>query len=194
MSWQITLLYLFSWNCTWFGQKVPIKVQNFRLSTAHVKYHQIYTLLSSFFWKYIKFQVKKYRGVMSHDTDEWCKIWRKLICCFKTEKNLVNFDRVLESLLCKQLLLFLLYKVYNVWAKKVEMSYRSWHWGVMQNLKKTDLWFGKWHEEFGKFSPEHLKVSKLGLWWDPFVQSRKCMSLKFTEELYIMTMKNDAKL
>ena len=22
-----------------------------------------------------------------------------------------------------------------------------------------------WHEGFGKFSPEHLKVSKIGLWW-----------------------------
>ena len=21
--------------------------------------------------------------------------------------------------------------------------------------RKADLWFGKWHEEFGKFSPEH---------------------------------------
>ena len=27
----------------------------------------------------------------------------------------------------------------------------------MQNLKKTDLWFIKKHEEFGKFSPEQLK-------------------------------------
>ena len=26
--------------------------------------------------------------------------------------------------------------------------------------RKTDLWFGKWHEEFGKFSPEHSKLSK----------------------------------
>ena len=34
----------------------------------------------------------------------------------------------------------------------------------------------KWHEEFGKFLPQHSKVSKL----------------KFTEELWIMTMKNDA--
>ena len=45
---------------------------------------------------------KKYRGVISHDTKEWCKVWRK-----------------------------------------------------------TDLWFGKWHEEYGKFSPEQLKLSKL---------------------------------
>ena len=49
------------------------------------------------------------------------------------------------------------------------------------------------NEEFGKFSPEHSKVSKLELWWGPFIQSRKCMSLKFTEELWLMIMKNDAK-
>ena len=63
----------------------------------------------------------------------------------------------------------------------------------MQNLRKSDLWFGKWHEEFRKFSPEHTKVSKLGLLLDPFVQSRKCMSLKFTRVLCVMTMKNDTK-
>ena len=34
-----------------------------------------------------------------------------------------------------------------------------------------------------KFSSEHLKLSKLVFSWDPFVQSRKCMSYKFTEEL-----------
>ena len=41
--------------------------------------------------------------------------------------------------------------------------------------KKTHLWFRKWHGEFGKFLPEHLEVSKLGIWWDHFVQSRKCI-------------------
>ena len=45
---------------------------------------------------------------------------------------------------------------------------------------KFDLRFGKWHEE-------------LGLWCDPVIQSRKLLSLKLTEELCIMTMKNDAK-
>ena len=59
--------------------------------------------------------------------------------------------------------------------------------------KKTELWFEKWHDKSGKFSPEGLKVWKLGFWWDPFVQSRKYISLKFTEELCLVTMKNDAK-
>ena len=90
--------------------------------------------MGSFWPTYIMFELKKYRRVIFHDTEEWCKIWRK-----------------------------------------------------------TDLWFEKWHEEFGKFSPEYSKVSKLGLWWGPFLQSRKCMNFRFTEELYVMTMKNDTK-
>ena len=53
VSWEITLLHFFNWNCTWFEQKEPIRVQNFRLSTAHVKFHQFCTLISSFC--YIKF-------------------------------------------------------------------------------------------------------------------------------------------
>ena len=35
--------------------------------------------------------------------------------------------------------------------------------------------------------------SKLGLLWETFIPSRKCMSLKFTEELCVMTMKKNAK-
>ena len=35
-------------------------------------------------------------------------------------------------------------------------------------------------------------MSKLVFSWDPFVQSRKCMSLKFTGEFCVITMKNDA--
>ena len=101
----------------------------------HLKVSKLFTLMCSFWAKYILFELKRYRGVIFHDTEEWCKIWRKI-----------------------------------------------------------DLWFGKWHEEFGKFSPEHLKMSKLGLWWDSFVYSRKCMSLKFTEELCVMTMKNYTKI
>ena len=99
----------------------------------HLKVWRIFTLIGSFWAKYILFELQKYRRVFFHYTEEWCKIWRK-----------------------------------------------------------TDLRFGKW-QEFGKFSPEHLKVSILGLWWDPFVRSRKFMSLKFREELCVMTMKNNTK-
>ena len=36
-------------------------------------------------------------------------------------------------------------------------------------------------------------MSKLELLWDPFVQSRKGMNLKLTEEVCVMTMNNSAK-
>ena len=84
-------------------------------------------------------------------------------------------------------------KKYIVSATKVQTSYLSWHWGVMQILKKNWLVVWKKTWEFGKFSPEHLKGSKLKHWWGPFVQSRKGMTLEFTEELCVMTMKNNAK-
>ena len=48
--------------------------------------------------------------------------------------------------------------------------------------RKAYFLFQKW-QEIGKFSLEHLKVSKFVFSWDPFVQSRTCMSYKRTEEL-----------
>ena len=48
VSWEITLLLSFSWKCTWFGQREPVIVQNFRLSTAHLKFEQICTWMGSF--------------------------------------------------------------------------------------------------------------------------------------------------
>ena len=47
---------------------------------------------------------------------------------------------------------------------------------------KTGLFFGKWHEEFGKYLSQHWHVSKLEVRWHYFIQSRKYMSLKFTGE------------
>ena len=125
------------WWKIWRGIELPFRnwhkeFGEFLLENSKVS--KIYTLMCCFWPKYIMFALKKYRGVIFHDTGEWYKIWRK-----------------------------------------------------------ADLWFGKWHEEFGKFSLEHWKVSKLRLWWIPLIQSRKCMSLKFTVELSVMTMKNESK-
>ena len=99
------------------------------------------------------------------------KFEKKLIFCFENDKNLVNFD----------------HKSYNtrvIFHDTVE-SCKIW--------RKTDLWFGKWHEEIGKFSSVHLKLSKLLFSWDPFAQSRKCMGYKLTEELQVIKIKNDKK-
>ena len=128
---------------------------------------------------------------MKNDT----KIEEELTCHFKIDlRNLKNFDLstrkskkfVLIGSLWQKYIMFELQKYRGVIFRDTEEFRKFW--------RKTDLWFEKWREKFGKFLPEHLKVSKLGFWWDPFVQSRKCMSLKLTEEICVMTMKNDIKI
>ena len=89
--------------------------------------------------KYILFELQKYRGVIFHNTEEICKVWRK-----------------------------------------------------------TDLWFEKKLSKFWHIFTRALIKVKIGtfkgLYWDFFfVQSRKGMTLKFAEELSVMTMKNNAK-
>ena len=100
----------------------------------------------------------------------------KAIFCFKNDKNLVNFDPSTQKSQKFALWLVPFVQSCNVWPEKVQNSYLSWHWRSTQTLKKNWLWFGKWHEEFGKFSSKHFKVSKLVLSWDPLFQSRKYMS------------------
>ena len=103
------------------------------------------------------------------------KLEKKLIFSFKNDNNLVNFDPSTKK--SKTFALWLVptkYKTFDlkkyrrVIFHESEESCKIW--------RKIDLWFGK-------FSSEHLKVSKLVFSWDPFVQSRKCMSYKLTEEL-----------
>ena len=58
---------------------------------------------------------------------------------------------------------------------KIEIELQKYRGVILHDTKeiykfwrKPDLWFEKRLEKFGKFSPDHLKLSKLGLWWDPF--------------------------
>ena len=69
---------------------------------------------------------------MSHDTEEWCKTWRKI-----------------------------------------------------------DLLFQKW-QEFSEFWPEQSKVSKISTLIGSFC-AKYILDLKSTEELSLMTLKNDAE-
>ena len=122
------------------------------------------------------------------------KFEEKLTCCLENDRrNFANFHQStrkcqnwnFNKILLSKYILFELQKYRGVIFHDTEELCKFW--------RKTDQWFEKRHEKFGKFSPEHLKVSKLGLWWDPFVQSRKCLSLKFTKVLCVNAMKNYAK-
>ena len=97
-------------------------------------------------------------------------------------RNLDNFRRAVESPKSWNSMGYICLKTTFLHLKHYLHIYLT--------LLSTDLWFGKRHEEYGKFFSEH---SKLGFWWDPLIQTWKCMSLKSTEKLSVMAMKNYAK-
>ena len=127
---------------------------------------KIGSLMESFYPTYEMHELEIYRGVMCHENEEWCKMWREIDLSFQNWHE--EFDEFWPehskiSKICTLMGCF--------WPKCIMFEFRKYR-GVMFDSsqgwykiwKKTDLCFQKWHEEFGKFSPEHLKVSKLGLW------------------------------
>ena len=122
------------------------------------------------------------------------KFEEKSICCFKNDKNSLNFDLgtqisnicTVVCLFCAKYIAFNQKKYRGVIFNDTEKSCKIW--------RKTGLWFGKWNQEFGIFLPEHTKVSKFGLLLGPFIQSRKWMSLKCTRVLFVMPMKSNTKV
>ena len=56
--------------------------------------------LMEFFWpKYVMFELKKYRGVMNHYTEDRCKLWKKNdLWFYKWHEELVNFTGALKNL------------------------------------------------------------------------------------------------
>ena len=65
---------------------------------------------------------------MSHDTEEWCKFWRKLTLGSKNDiRNLVNFDASKDKSENLHFNVLLLPIEYKVSAKKVQRNYFPWH-------------------------------------------------------------------
>ena len=83
-QWRVTQKFKRNWlavlKLTWTSQiltRAPNSLKN-------------YFCLIGFLWpKYILFELQKYRGVIFHDTEEICKVWRKTDLWF--EKRLQKF-------------------------------------------------------------------------------------------------------
>ena len=82
----------------------------------------------------------------------------KLICCFKNDKNLVNTRKSQKLVLW--LVPFVQSKKYL--TSKVQRSYLSWHWRVMQNLKQD--WLVVWKITWGSWQifPRAFESLKIG--------------------------------
>ena len=121
------------------------------------------------------YEIKIHRGVICHDNEEWYNWqWRTL--------------QILSQALEKMCVL-----VGSLWPKYITFElqkYRGVIFHDVEELWKFWSWIGVWKIslEIWQISPGHMKVSKLGLWWDPLAQSRKSMTLKFTGELCVMAL------
>ena len=98
---------------------------------------------------------------MCYDNEQWWKIWRGI------DLSVQNWHEEFDDLWPEQTkiskmcaLMFCFWQLYKAWAEK---KYRG---GMFDGTeywckiwRKTDLYFLKWHEEFGKFSFTCLKIA-----------------------------------
>ena len=112
--------------------------------------------------KYLIFDLKKYRRVVFHETEEGYKIWRGIDLSFENWHKEFDTFWPEHSKVSKNFTL-----MGSFWAKYILFDLKRYRGVIFHDIeewckiwRKTDLSFGKWHEEFGKFSPEHSKVSK----------------------------------
>ena len=127
-----------------------------------------------------KILVKKHRGCISHDPEGWCKIWRKTDLLFqkwqefgeiRPEHLKISKTCTFICSCCAKYLMFDLKKYMGVVFHDTEGWCKLW--------RKTDLWFAKWHEEYGR-ALESLKVGSLMMIMNCFcgmVDRRKAFSL-----------------
>ena len=90
------------------------------------------------------------------------KFEEELTCHFKIDiRNFTNFDSGTGKSKKKPTLMGCFWPKYIMLEVR---KYRGVMFDAMQDWYKVwreaDLYFQKWHEEFGKFSPEHLQRSK----------------------------------
>ena len=134
-----------------------------RFSPEHLKVSKIFTLMGSFWPKYILFELKKYRGAIFHEIEEGYKIWGAIGSLFLNWNK--EFDKfwpdhskvskifTLMGSFWANYILFELKKYGGVIFHGTEEGYKIW--------RGIDSSFLNWHKEFDKFWPEHLKVSKI---------------------------------
>ena len=141
----------------------------------HLKVSKIFILMRSFWAKCILFKLKKNRGVIFHETEEWYKIWRAIESSFQNwhkefdkywlERSEVSKIFTLMGSLWAKYVLFELKKYREVIFHETEERYKIW--------RAIDSSFQNWHKEFDKIWPEHSKVSKIfilmGSFWAKYI-------------------------
>ena len=121
--------------------------------------------------KVYKILAKKYRGVISHDPEDWWKIWRKTDLLFQKwqefsevwpEHLQVSKTCTFICSCCAKYLMFDL-KRYRGWELSLTAlkGYAKFEEKLTCGLENDMRNMADFHQEFNKFWPEHSKVSKI---------------------------------
>ena len=146
------------WNLYTCQQKNPVKVQIWLHFPWAVESMKFCILRNSFCLNHTNFLLKVYRRVISHDSEEWCKVKEKLTCGFKYEKrNLVNFHETIHSA----------WKCYFDGLEGLRFKLQK-HRGVI--FHDTEQWCNIWINS-------DLVASKIA-WWIGWTFIRALKSLK----------------
>ena len=125
--------------------------------------------------------MKKHRRVMSQDTEGWYNVWRKTNTWFKKwHEEFGEFSPNHSKAWKFHFEELFLAKVYEVWDKKIQRSYKSWHWTVMQNLNKP--WSCSFKIGITNWVKFHLSTQSLEKLyndgWTLFVKKHKMFQLE----------------
>ena len=123
----------------------------------------------------IRFQLKKYRKVISLDTEEWCEVSKKLTCSFYDMRNFVNFHQTTQK--SQNLTLMVYFCPKYIWGLSrgvifhdTEQWCKIW---IKAGLVVSRMAWG-----IGWTFIRASKVWKIIYWWALFVQSSICFSKK----------------
>ena len=93
-----------------------------------------FTRMGYFCPTYRRFELKKYRRVIFHDTKQWWKIWKTLILWFQKWHEVLGDLSSSENPKVWKLYIdgLFLSKVYTVSVRNFQKNYLSWHWRVFK--------------------------------------------------------------
>ena len=167
-----------TWGIWWILTRALENLKNFHfnglfLSRVYIVWaKKVQMSYLSWHWRVIQ-NLERNRLVVSKLTRE---IWHSLTWALGGLKN-IHFNELLLS------------KVYIVWAKKVQRSYLSWHWRVIQNSERNWLvvCFKIDMRNLTNFDLSTWKFQKkfplIGFFWAKYILF----------ELSFMTLKSDTK-
>ena len=139
------------------------------------------------------YQLKIHKGVTCHDNGKRWKCGRGIDLSFQNLHE--DFDEFWPEHL----------KISNIcilmgclWPKYIMLELKKYRELCLMALNIDAKFEGKlafaFKNDMRKLVNFHQSTWGLKIWWDSFIQSRKCMSLKVTRELLVMATEKDEKL